>query len=157
MKVNLKFWQETYSHLKLCCLENLKKHVPLKPYKEREAGTLSCWGQKFEFLHIFEKSTEGLKDFYAKSVSSAHQDFLITQRQRQVHTHLMSEGREVDYEVTLSRSFCWPFFFFSSCQPNHYTDSPMWIRWKFCERIVFGGQDLFWAFLPKWNTQQIRE
>lgn len=27
----------------------------------------------------------------------------------------------------------------------------------FCERIVFGGQDLFWAFLPKWNTQQIRE
>lgn len=112
MKVNLKFWQETYSHLKLCCLENLKKHVPLKPYKEREAGTLSCWGQKFEFLHIFEKSTEGLKDFYAKSVSSAHQNFLITQRQRQVHTHLMSEGREVDYEVTLSRNFCWPFFFF---------------------------------------------
>lgn len=48
------------------------------------------------------------------------------------------------------------FFFFSlSTQSLHRFTSVNQV--DFCERIVCGGQDLFWAFLPKWNTQQIRE
>ena len=44
-------------------------------------------------------------------------------------------------------SFCW---LFTICC------SPMWVRWTSI-REVFGGQDLFWAFLPNWNTQEIRK
>ena len=44
-------------------------------------------------------------------------------------------------------SFCW---LFTICS------SPMRVRWTSI-REVFGGQDLFWAFLPNWNTQEIRK
>lgn len=72
MKLNPKLWQERLTHLKLCCLENLKKHVPLKPYKERWGSTLSSFlpirvqlqlGQRLAFLNISEESVEVLKDF----------------------------------------------------------------------------------------------
>lgn len=55
----------------------------------------------------------------------------------------MSKEWEVNYQVPLSQSFCWHFTL--CCSPSE-AGGP----WK---RIVFGGQDLCWAFLPKEYTR----
>ena len=70
----------------------------------------------------------------------------VTQRQRQVHTlDQMSKEWEVDHQVTLQLLLAFYYVLFTSVS-----------QVDFSERIVSGGQDLFWAFLPKWITQQIR-
>ena len=71
----------------------------------------------------------------------------VTQRQRQVHTlDQMSKEWEVDHPVTLQLLLAFYYVLFTSVS-----------QVDFSERIVSGGQDLFWAFLPKWITRQIRE
>ena len=71
----------------------------------------------------------------------------VKQRQRQVHTlDQMSKEWEVDHPVTLQLLLAFYYVLFTSVS-----------QVDFSERIVSGGQDLFWAFLPKWITRQIRE
>lgn len=59
--------RETHFHLKLCYLQNLKKHVSLKPYRERlrRHGLLIFYSvipigvdKNLAFLNISEKSIE---------------------------------------------------------------------------------------------------
>lgn len=70
--------RKTHFHLKLCYLQNLKKHVSLKPHRERlRRHCLLIFyyvipvgvGQNLAFLNISEKSIEALKSFMQKNVS----------------------------------------------------------------------------------------
>lgn len=72
--------RENHFYLKLCYLQNLKEHVPLKPFKEslRRHWLLNPdyripigVDQKLTFLNISEKSIEVLKSILCKKYLSA--------------------------------------------------------------------------------------
>lgn len=76
---------------------------------------------------------------------NVHQNLLIMQRKRQIYIlDQMSKEWEGDHQVTLQLLLAFYYVLFTSVS-----------QVDFSERIVSGGQDLFGAFIPKCNTQQM--
>lgn len=130
--------KENHFYLKLCLLQNLKEHVPLKAFKE---SLRRHWllipdymipmgaDQKLTFLDISEKSIKMLKSILCQKCLSASgnigalQNFLWHEdKGESIYLIRCQKNGRWTIRSNLIQSFC---FLFTICC------SPMWIKWTF--------------------------